>query len=185
MDWRSQRTKIMTHTPTVSIIIIFWNAAKFINEAIGSVLAQTYDDWELLLVDDGSTDASTNIAVSYLEQYPSKVRYLEHEGHQNRGMSASRNLGVRNAKGKYLAFLDSDDVWLPRKLYEQIRILDSQPAADMVYGPCHAWYGWTGNSVDICSDRIPNLRVQLNRLYNPPKLIKLFLEHENAMPGNN
>src|SRR5205809_3316024 len=77
--------------PLVSGTIIFLNAERFIDEAIQSVLAQTYENWELLLVDDGSTDGSTAIARSYAERYPAKIRYLEHPGHKNHGMSASRN----------------------------------------------------------------------------------------------
>ena len=103
----------MSSKPLVSGIIIFLNAEKFIEEAIDSVFAQTYDNWELLLVDDGSTDRSTKIAQQYAQHYLAKVRYLEHENHQNLGMSATRNLGIRNVKGKYIAFLDADDVWLP------------------------------------------------------------------------
>src|SRR5213593_4271602 len=104
-DMRNQRL--------VSVIMIFLDEEKFILEAIESVFAQTYDNWELLLVDDGSRDASTQIAQRSAEQNPGKVRYLEHEGHQNRGMSTSRNMGIRHAKGNYIAFLDADDVWLP------------------------------------------------------------------------
>src|SRR5438105_1562536 len=104
----------MSSKPLVSAITIFLNEEKFLQEAIASVFAQTYDNWELLLVDDGSTDASTEIALRYAKQYPEKVRYVEHRGHQNRGMSAARNLGIRNAKGQYIAFLDADDVWLPK-----------------------------------------------------------------------
>jgi hypothetical protein len=96
------RETVLHSQPLVSAIIIFLNAEKFIREAIESVFAQTYDNWELLLVDDGSTDASTEIAHRYAEQYAGKVRYLEHEDHQNLGMSASRNLGINNAKGKYI-----------------------------------------------------------------------------------
>src|SRR5215211_5603498 len=96
----------MSSKPRVSAIIIFLNAEKFIEEAIESVFGQTYDDWELLLVDDGSTDYSTQIALRYAEHYPEKVRYLEHPGHENRGMSAARNLGLSHARGEYVAFLD-------------------------------------------------------------------------------
>ena len=88
----------MSSKPLVSVIVIFFNAEDFIQEAIESVFAQTYEHWELLLVDDGSTDKSRSIAERCAEQYPDKVRCLEHEGHQNRGMSASRNLGIDNAK---------------------------------------------------------------------------------------
>src|SRR4029078_6600136 len=71
-----------TDKPLVSVIIIFLNEERFSREAIESVFAQTYENWELLLVDDGSTDASTKIARRYAEQYPERVRYLEHDGHQ-------------------------------------------------------------------------------------------------------
>ena len=67
------------------------------------------------MVDNGSTDRSTDIALQYAAHYPGRVRYLEHAGHQNRGMSASRNLGIKNAAGAYIALLDADDVWLPQK----------------------------------------------------------------------
>ena len=85
--------------PLVSIIIIFLNSENFIQDAIESVFAQTYDNWELLLVDDGSTDDSTDIALQCAKKHAEKVRYLEHDDHQNRGMSASRNLGICEAKG--------------------------------------------------------------------------------------
>ena len=103
------------------------NEERFIQEAIDSVFAQTYDQWELLLVDDGSTDKSGKIAQKYAKKYPGKINYLDHDRHGNRGMSASRNLGVRSAKGKYISFLDGDDVWLPKKLEEQVGILKKNP----------------------------------------------------------
>jgi glycosyltransferase involved in cell wall biosynthesis len=72
------------------------------------------------------------------------VRYLEHEGHQNLGMSASRNLGIRHAQGEYLAILDADDVWLLHILEEQVAVLESHPEAAIVYGSLYWWYSWTG-----------------------------------------
>src|SRR4026208_1024460 len=108
--------------PVVSVISIFFNEEKFIEDAVKSVFAQTYQEWELLLVDDGSTDKSTEIARRFAEQRPERVRYFEHDGHENRGMSATRNLGIRNAKGDYIAFLDADDMWLPHKLDRQVGI---------------------------------------------------------------
>src|SRR5215218_10922420 len=99
----------MSAKPLVSAIIIFLNEERFIEEAIQSVFAQSYENWELLLVDDGSSDASTRIALRYAEEHPGRVRYLEHPGHQNRGMSASRNLGISHTKGEYIACLDADD----------------------------------------------------------------------------
>jgi glycosyltransferase involved in cell wall biosynthesis len=95
----------MSDCPLVSAIVIFLNGETYLKEAIESILAQTYGHWELLLVDDGSTDHSMAIAQQYAQQNPGKVRYLEHEGHQNRGMSATRNLGIANSKGEFIAFL--------------------------------------------------------------------------------
>lgn len=175
----------MNRKPLVSVVTIFLNTEKYIEEAIKSIFAQTYDNWELLLVDDGSSDRSTKIALQYARQYPGKVRYLEHEAHQNRGMSASRNLGVRHAKGEYIAFLDSDDVWLPQKLERQVEILESQPEAAMVCGPNEIWYSWTGNPEDQGRDWIHILGtgVQASQLYQPPTLAALFWRSKARTPG--
>src|SRR5262245_60211168 len=110
--------------------MIFLDALPFLDEAIESVRAQTCDEWELLLVDDGSTDGSTAVALRHAERDPGRIRYLEHPGHENHGMSASRNLGVSHARGQYVGFLDADDVWLPRKLEQQTAILDGRPEID-------------------------------------------------------
>lgn len=181
MSIPDQQQKKMSSNPLVSGIIIFLNAEKFIEEAIESVFAQTYNHWELLLVDDGSTDGSTAIAQHFAEKYPDKVRYLEHKGHQNLGMSAARNLGVRNAKGKYIAFLDADDVWLPLKLKQQVAILESKPEAAMLYGRTQFWYSWTGNPQDLKRDRMTELGVQPNTLVKPPTLLTLFLQKEDTV----
>ncbi|HEY7913074.1 MAG TPA: glycosyltransferase family A protein, partial [Blastocatellia bacterium] len=141
--------------PLVSIIVPFLNAERFIDEAIESVFAQVYDNWELLLVDDGSTDDSSGRARKVAQGFPEKVRYFEHEGHQNRGLPASRNLGLKHAKGKYVALLDSDDVWLPQKLEQQVRILESYPEAAMVYGRSEYWRSWTGDDADNDRDCVP------------------------------
>ena len=112
-------------SPRVSPIVIFLDAKSFFGEAIESIIGQDYADWELLLVDDGSTDGTADIARRYAELDSQRIRYLSHPGHENRGMSASRNLGIREARGEYLAFLDADDTWLPGKLTRQVAILDS------------------------------------------------------------
>jgi glycosyltransferase involved in cell wall biosynthesis len=157
----------------VSIVVTFLNEERFIEEAILSVFTQTYDKWELLLVDDGSTDKSTEIALRYAEQHPDKVRYLEHPGHQNRDRSASRNLGISHARGEYIAFLDADDVWLPKKLEQQVAILDKGPQAGMVFGRTKYWRGWTGNPEDSRRDFIPEYAVRSDTLVKPPALLLL------------
>ncbi len=169
--------------PLVSVIMIFLNAERFIQEAIESVLAQTYDSWELLLVDDGSTDESTNVALRYAERYPGKVSYFDHDDHRNQGMSASRNFGIHQARGEYIAFLDADDVYLPQKLEHQVAILNSQPTAAMVYGATQHWYSWTGRVEDLPRDKMHKLGVPSNTLVQPPKLLTLFLRHEAWPPG--
>ncbi len=161
----------MLDKPLVSCIIIFFNAQKFFEEAIESVFSQTYENWELLLVDDGSADGSTEIAQYYAQKYPEKVHFLQHEGHQNRGMSATRNLGVRHAKGDYIAFLDSDDAWLPHKLEQQVKFMQSYPDAGMIYGKSLYWKSWTGKPEDQVKDYVPDNYVQANKLYEPLTLL--------------
>lgn len=129
--------------PRVSVIIIFLNGEKFLAESIESVLAQTFRDFELILVDDGSSDTSTAIALSYTK-IDSRVCYIEHEGHINRGMSASRNAGIAVARGQYVAFNDADDVWLPEKLADQVAIADAHPDAAMIAGGADYWNSWAG-----------------------------------------
>ncbi len=166
----------------MSVVLIFLNAEKFISEAIESVLAQTYGNWELLLVDDGSNGGSTGLARGFAAKFPDKIRYLEHEGHENRGMSASRNLGIQQARGEFLAFLDADDVWLRRKLEQQIPVLISQPQAAMVDRPALIWHGWTGQARDRDLDRLQDLGVTRNTLLAPPQLVPVVLRNEAHSP---
>lgn len=151
-------------------------------EAIDCVLQQSYPSWELLLVDDGSAPECTAIASSYAEQRPDQVHYLEHPGHQHRGASATRQLGIDCARGSYIAFLDSDDVWLPHKLEQQVAILDTQPDAGMLYGNTLYWYSWTGRREDSRRDYLPKLGVPPGRLYMPPVLLSLYLRGKAAVP---
>jgi glycosyltransferase involved in cell wall biosynthesis len=170
----------MSRTSVVSIVMIFLNGEKFIEEAIESAIAQTYPHWELLLIDDGSTDTSTEIARRYVEKDPDRIRYLEHEGHRNRGMSASRNLGIANATGHYISFLDADDLWTFSKLEQQVAILDARPDTAFVCAPALWWYGWTGKSEDRQRDFIQRFEIELNRVIQPPTLLLLFLQDEWA-----
>jgi glycosyltransferase involved in cell wall biosynthesis len=172
-----------TDDSTVTVIVPFLNAAKFIDEAIESVFGQSYQRWDLLLVDDGSSDRSVEIARRWAAAKPQRVRCLEHPERQNLGAGASRNLGIHHAQGRYVAFLDADDVWLPHKLDEQVAILDSQPEAALVYGRDQYWYSWTAQPQDRERDFLPPLGVPGNSLIYPPTLLPLFLEGQAAVPG--
>ena len=138
-------TPASTRPALVSCVMIFLNGARFIDDAIRSVVGQTgFDDWELILVDDGSTDESTALAKAWAAKQPSRIRYVDHPGHQNLGMSAARNLGVRHAVGRYIAFLDCDDVFLPSSLAHRMRVAAAHPDADLVLGGTWWWHSWTG-----------------------------------------
>jgi glycosyltransferase involved in cell wall biosynthesis len=115
--------------PRVSVIIPVFNRAAYIGATIDSVLAQTCGDFEIIAIDDGSTDGSRAIVDGYGE----RVRVLEHPGRANRGQSAAINLGLTAARGDFIAILDSDDLWLPNKLALQVAFLDSNPDVGLVY----------------------------------------------------
>lgn len=104
----------------VSIIMPSYNTAKFISETIESVSVQTYPNWELIIVDDCSTDDTDAVVRPYLVD--DRIRYIKNE--KNSGAAVSRNRALREAKGKWVAFLDSDDLWLPEKLEKQIEFME-------------------------------------------------------------
>ncbi len=112
--------------PKVSVIIPTYNRANYIGEAIESVLAQTYQDYEIIVVDDGSTDNTRKV----LEQFDGHIEYIYQE---NRGEAAARNTGLLVSKGEYLVLLDSDDTILPQKLERQVAFLDTHPSVGVVY----------------------------------------------------
>jgi glycosyltransferase involved in cell wall biosynthesis len=172
----------VTASPLVSVVGIFLNGEGFLDEAIRSVFAQTYARWELLLVDDGSTDESSAIARGWAERAPERVRYLEHPGHRNRGMSASRGLGLRHAEGEYLALIDADDVWLPEKLERQVAILEKLPGVALLYGAPLYWFGWTGRAEDRARDYVIDLKLPADRVYTPPSLLIPFLQRAAPTP---
>jgi len=173
----------MNQQPTVSSIIIIFNGEEFLEEAIESVFLQTYENWELLLCDDGSSDGSTEIAKRYARKFPDKVRYLDHNNHQNKGMSATRCLGLRHAKGQYIAWLDADDAWLPQKLERQVSIIEQWPEVAMVYGPLQIWFSWTGRYDDFRRDFIQDVGVCPDTLIQPPRLVNRFLENAMYLPA--
>lgn len=180
-------------TPLVSCIIIFLNEERYLEEAILSVLSQDYQNKELLLVDDGSTDGSPAIGRRYADEYPGVVRYLRHDRGENRGMSASRNLGIRHAKGTYLAFLDGDDCWFPGKLSLQTQMFSKHPSAGMVCGATLYWHSWnserTGEDYVAYTGEIRRvdrhvLDLEQDRLYPAGQLVhRLYPLAKGATPS--
>jgi len=157
--------------PLVSIIMIFLNGEGFFAEAVDSALGQTCQDFELLLVDDGSTDRSTRLALEYERAHPGRVRYLEHPDHVNRGMSATRNLGIAAAQGRYIAFIDADDVWAAEKLEGQLAIMDAHPQAGMVCGAVNYWRSWSPGGEDVI---VPTGHVTDRMTLPPEAMLALY-----------
>jgi glycosyltransferase involved in cell wall biosynthesis len=178
----SNADRIMDSNPRVSVVVSILNAEQFLAETIESVFAQSLTSWELLLVDDGSDDASTIIARGDLEKSPQKVRYFEHYKHRRRGQGASRNLAITNARGEFIATLDHDDVWLPNKLEHQVAILDLHPEVALVYGATQYWHSWAGVVTDAEPDYVEMPGVPPNRVYEPPVLLKLALSEQIVPP---
>jgi glycosyltransferase involved in cell wall biosynthesis len=117
-------------TPRVSVIVPAYNAAGYLPHAIDSVLAQTYQDWEIVIVDDGSTDHTRAVVDSCRPRLQDKLQYI----HQpNRGLPAARNAGIRAARGEFIALLDADDVWLPQRLERSVPIMDADRGAGLVH----------------------------------------------------
>ncbi len=128
----------------VSIIMPSYNTEKFISETIDSVLTQTYTNWELIIVDDCSTDNTDEVVKSFLSD--DRIKYIKNE--KNSGAAFSRNRALCEAKGKWIAFLDSDDVWLPEKLEKQIAFMEKNDYH----------FSYT-NYIEIDEFSIPNGRV--------------------------
>ena len=111
----------------ISIVVPVYNAAAFIRQTMEMVQAQTYTDWELILVDDCSKDPSCEVIESYLKEKPDeRIRLIKKE--KNEGAALSRNRGIQEAKGRYIAFLDADDVWLAHKLQTQMEFMKKENA---------------------------------------------------------
>ena len=111
-----------------------YNAESFLEDAIGSVLKQSYQNFELLLCEDGSKDRSLNICRSFAER-DSRVSLYRHPGGKNRGVSAARNLGIHHARGRFIALLDADDMLAPESLSTRLRCFDQNPEVGVVFSP--------------------------------------------------
>ena len=113
----------MTTKPTVSINLCCYNGEKYLREALDSIINQTYKDWELVIINDGSKDSTESIIYEYIKQgYPIVYHYQE-----NHGLGYSRNEALKRSHGEYVAFIDHDDVWMPEKLEKQIPLFYKNP----------------------------------------------------------
>lgn len=129
----------MSDSPIVSIIIPAYNVAPYIGEALASVVAQSYTDYEAIVVNDGSTDETERA----LEPFRDRIIYLKQE---NRGLAGARNTGLRHARGRYVALLDGDDIWMPDYLEKLVGRLLADPGIDLIY-PNAIYFGsprWEG-----------------------------------------
>lgn len=118
--------------PRVSVNICCYNSERFLEETLQSVFSQTYTDWELVIVDDGSTDATGEI----IGRHVAEGRQIVHLAQVNAGLSASRNRALRQSSGEFVAFLDHDDLWEPQKLERQIPLFDRRASVGVVYSDC-------------------------------------------------
>jgi GT2 family glycosyltransferase len=146
------------------VVIAAFNAEGTIGETLESIAAQTFRDYEVIVVDDGSTDRTAEIVGLIAAERPQVVCL----GQPNRGQPAARNRGIGAARGRYVAFVDADDLWMPEKLEKQVRYLDAHPEAGMVYSDAEVFDGASGKTLCLVSDKC--------RLYEGDVLERLFLK---------
>jgi glycosyltransferase involved in cell wall biosynthesis len=115
-------------TPAVSVIIAAYNYGRYLAGALDSVVQQTYRDWELIIVDDGSTDETAAVVAPYLRDVRIRYQRTDHTG-----QSAAKNSGISLARGRLFAFLDADDLWMPTKLEKQVALFKANPTVGVVY----------------------------------------------------
>ncbi len=161
----------MGQMATVDVIIPSFNAAKYLPAAIESVISQTFDDWQILLVDDGSTDNTAEVVVPFLDRLGPKIKYIKQE---NRGVSAARNNGILASTAEFLALLDADDVWLPCRLSESLKVLAERPKAGLSYGLIRKidpegrlGSTWEGNLTNAEGHIAPHIYVRAVELPSP------------------
>ena len=144
--------RALGQSTAVSVVIPSYNRAHLVKRAIDSVLNQTYREFEVIVVDDASTDGTAEIVKGLADQ---RVRYVKHQA--NRGVSESRNTGIKAAKGHLIGFLDSDDEWLPHKLRKQIDRFNELPSdTGVVYGACLMVDEETGKPIRVVTPMVPS-----------------------------
>ena len=140
------RSKIQ---PLVSVIVPCYNYAHFLPDCLKSILGQTFKDFEAIIVDDGSTDNSKEVAKRFLSD--PRFHYIYQV---NQGLSAARNTGIRNAKGEFIAIVDPDDMWFPTKLEEQIKFMEKHPSYGLVYSDAELYIGGKHSSRTVRNGKL-------------------------------
>jgi glycosyltransferase involved in cell wall biosynthesis len=121
-----------TRQPKVSINLCCYNSERYLRETLDSIINQTFKSWELVIIDDGSSDSTESIIQEYIKKgYPIVYHY-----HTNKGLAHSRNEAFKRSNGEFIAFIDHDDLWLPDKLEKQLSVFENDPAIDFVYSNC-------------------------------------------------
>jgi glycosyltransferase involved in cell wall biosynthesis len=164
--------------PAVTCVIIVYNGEAYLDEAIMSVIEQSSPEWELIIADDGSSDASREIARRHAAA-DSRIRLITHPDSRNHGTGATRNLGWSESRGNFIGFLDADDVWEATKIEQQLELLSQHPDVAMVYGRTLIWHSWHASDTE---DFFYHLGVQPNRVHMPPILFRNLLRNVYQTP---
>jgi glycosyltransferase involved in cell wall biosynthesis len=164
--------------PTVTCVIIVYNGEAYLDEAITSVIKQSSPKWELIIADDGSSDASREIARRYALT-DSRIRLITHPDGCNHGTGATRSLGWSQSRGSFVGFLDADDVWEATKIEEQLELFSQHPDVSMAYGRTLIWHSWHTTATE---DFFYNLGVQPNRVHMPPIVFRNLLRNVYQTP---
>jgi len=154
--------------PLISVLVTSYNYEKYLPETLDSILAQTYKKYEVIIVDDGSKDNSVELIKKYTAKYPNFYLY-QHKNGENRGLPASVKLGVEKAKGEYIAFLESDDLWHKNKLLEVVKIINKYPNVVII-----------ANNVTPFGDDVESVQQAL--IY--PDFINKKLQEKNFLENN-
>ncbi len=153
----------------VSVIVPFYDAEAFLEEAIESIRRQTYTNWEMLLTDDGSSDSSAKIAKKYARMDADRIKYIEHPQHRHRGLTASRNRALESARGSYVALLDADDCWLPEKLSKRVQLAVANPDCALIGGASTYWHSWHKS---LKRDIVVQVGCRRDTVVSPPELVR-------------
>lgn len=158
--------------PLISIIMASYNYSQFIEKAIESILNQTYKNWELLIIDDGSTDNSIGLIKKYSDNYKN-ISLYQHKNRQNKGLSKTIQLGLKKSKGNYIAFLESDDFWANECLSKKVEAINKYPEAKLIYNDVELF--GDDNRLNTMETYIRRCRAISEKIKEPSHLTKYFI----------